>query len=44
MENVSKGMQNVKITDGQTTARVTLWEDEVGKLKINNTYCKHNDD
>lgn len=38
VENVSEKMQNVMITDGQTTVRVTLWEKEVGKLKIHNTY------
>lgn len=31
-------MQNIDITDGQTTARIILWDNEVGKLERYKVY------
>ena len=34
----SKKMQNIEINDGQATARITVWEDEIGKIILNKRY------
>ena len=31
----SKKMQNIEINDGHAIARVTVWEDETGKIILN---------
>ena len=31
-------MQNIIISDGQSTARITIWDDDVGKLEIDKEY------
>ena len=31
-------MQNIIISDGQSTARITIWDDDVGKLETDKEY------
>jgi len=40
--STGKRMQNVVIGDGHGLAKVTLWEEDIGKLSMSKSYCLEN--